>query len=444
MGSNLSSKLNEANIDWRRFEGTELTLCCPIHPTFKTLKRLIPDFEKLTGIMLHVEEKPESRWSEIVESNLSSGEKVYDVIACAPIFMWKWASAGLLEPLDKYLDNPSLTDKDWYDLEDFSKAVMKICRWSGRPGDPEGEGSIWLMPYMMEASILAYRKEVFKELSPPDTWEDLLEVIKAIKEKWKVEVELYPLILRGAEFLIAIGVYPSVLAGYGARDLDENLDPLYSRDEFVKASEIYVDIMKRGCPPLDTFSKVSWTDVRDLMAGGGFAMTIDCDFFAHTWENPSRSRVHGKLAYAPVPRGPVGRGSKIWAWSLAIPSSSKNKEAAWLFVEWATSKPTLLSAAVKYGNLIPPRRSILDSQVLREITEKWGNGTWIKAVEETYSKYSVGSFFTPLPEQMKLINLLSDALWSSLKGGIKVEDACRKAEKKAARILEESGYDKKT
>lgn len=432
-------RAGEANIDWRRFEGKELTLCWPIHPTFETLKSLCPEFEKLTGIKLRIEEEPESEWSKVVQSNLTSGKKVYDVIACASLFTWGWAPARLLEPLDKYLEDPSLTDTSWYDFGDFPDAVTRICRWPGEPGAPEGEGKLWMIPYMMEASILAYREDVFKRLglNPPDTWEDLLEVVKAINVR-SGELGLRPMILRGARFLIAIGAYPSALAGYGARDLDENLKPLYTSGEFVEASRIYVDIMKSGCPPFQEFSKVSWTDVIDLMAGGGYALTIDCDFFAYTWENPEKSKVSGKLAYALVPKGPKGRGSKIWAWSLAIPSSSKNKEAAWLFIEWATSKQTLLSAALR-GNYLPPRRSVLESEEVKEVTSKWGDGTWAEAVEETYSRYAIGSFFTPLPQQMDLINLLSDALWTALKEETPIEDALKTAEASAEKILREAG-----
>ena len=146
----------------------------------------------------------------------------------------------------------------------------------------------------------------------------------------------------------------------------------------------------------------------------------------------------GKLSYAPVPKGPAGRGSKIWAWSLAIPSLSRNKEAAWLFIEWATSKQTLLSAALR-GNYVPPRRSVLGSEEIKEITSRWGDGTWVKAVEETYSKYAIGSFFTPLPQQMDLINLLSDALWTALKEEAPIERALKNAEVDAERILREAG-----
>jgi len=432
-------QVSEASIDWRRFEGEELTLCWPIHPTFETLKSLCPEFEKLTGIKLRIEEEPESEWSKVVQSSLTSGKKAYDVIACASLFTWGWAPAGLLEPLDKYLEDPNLTDTSWYDFGDFPDAVTRICRWPGEPGAPEGEGKLWMIPYMMEASILAYREDVFKKLglNPPDTWEDLLEAVKAINAR-SGELGLRPMILRGARFLIAIGAYPSALAGYGARDLDENLKPLYTSGEFVEASRIYVDIMKNGCPPLQEFSKVSWTDVIDLMAGGGYALTIDCDFFAYTWENPEKSKVSGKLAYALVPKGPKGRGSKIWAWSLAIPSSSKNKEAAWLFIEWATSKQTLLSAALR-GNYLPPRRSVLESEEVKEVTGKWGDGTWAEAVEETYSRYAIGSFFTPLPQQMDLINLLSDALWTALKEEAPIEDALKTAEASAEKILREAG-----
>jgi len=430
---------DEASIDWRKFEDRELTICWPIHPTFETLKNLCPEFEKLTGIRLHVEEEPESEWSRAVQSNLTSGKKVYDVIACASLFTWSWAPIGLLEPLDKYLKDPSLTDAGWYDFRDFPDSVMKICRWPGEPGASEGKGKLWMIPYMMEASVLAYREDALERLglNPPDSWEDLLEAVKAINAEGG-ELGLRPLILRGARFLIAIGAYPSVLAGYGARDLDENLKPLYTRSEFVEASRIYVDIMKNGCPPFQEFSKVSWTDVIDLMAGGGYALTIDCDFFAYIWENPEKSKVSGKLSYAPVPKGPAGRGSKIWAWSLAIPSLSRNKEAAWLFIEWATSKQTLLSAALR-GNYVPPRRSVLESEEIKEITSKWGGGTWVKAVEKTYSKYAIGSFFTPLPQQMDLINLLSNALWTALKEETPIERALKNAEVDAEKILREAG-----
>ena len=432
-------QVSEASVDWRRFEGEELTVCWPAHPTFETLKSLCPEFEKLTGIRLRIEEEPESEWSKVVQSNLSSRRKIYDVIACASLFAWSWAPAGLLEPLDKYIEDPNLTDPSWYDLRDFPDAVMKICRWPGRPGAPEGEGTLWMIPYMMEASILAYREDIFGRLglNPPDTWEDLLEAVKVIGAR-SGELGLRPLILRGARFLIAIGAYPSALAGYGARDLDEKLRPLYTRSEFVEASRIYVDIMRSGCPPFQEFSRVSWTDVIDLMAGGGYALTIDCDFFAYTWENPEKSKVSGKLAYALVPRGPRGRGSKIWAWSLAIPSASRNKEAAWLFVEWATSKRTLLSAALR-GNYVPPRRSVLESGEVKGVASGWGGGTWLKTVEETYSKYAIGSFFTPLPQQMDLISLLSDALWKALRGEASIEKALEDAEAGARSILGEAG-----
>jgi len=432
-------QVSEADIDWRKFEGKELTICWPIHPTFKTLKKLCPEFEKLTGIKLRIEEEPESKWNKVVQSNLTSGKGAYDVIACASLFAWSWAPIGILEPLDKYLEDPNLTDVSWYNFKDFPGAVTRICRWPGEPGTPEGEGKLWMIPYMMEASILAFREDIFRRLglNPPDTWEDLFEAVKAINARSK-ELGLRPLILRGARFLIAIGAYPSALAGYGARDLDENLKPLYTSSEFVEASRIYVDIMKKGCPPLQEFSKVSWTDVIDLMAGGGYALTIDCDFFAYIWENSEKSKVGGKLAYAIVPRGPKGRGSKVWAWSLAIPSSSKNKEAAWLFIEWATSKQTLFSAAL-HGNYLPPRKSVLESEEIKEVTSRWGAGTWVKAVEETYSKYAIGSFFTPLPQQMDLINLLSDALWAALKEDAPIENALKNAEANAEKILKEAG-----
>ena len=69
---------------------------------------------------------------------------------------------------------------------------------------------------------------------------------------------------------------------------------------------------------------------------GNTAMIIDSASLAVRCEDPSNSQVAGKLSYALVPGLPGKEQPGFYAWTLAIPKNSKNKEAAAKFVAWLT------------------------------------------------------------------------------------------------------------
>lgn len=97
-------------------------------------------------------------------------------------------------------------------------------------------------------------------------------------------------------------------------------------------------------------------------------MIADADFFAANYEDPAKSKVAGKVGYALVPAGPGGKSyAGLWTWALGINKATKNKEAAWLFVEWATSQRTLLNATVGYRNYNPSRQSVTNDPRVQQI-----------------------------------------------------------------------------
>jgi sorbitol/mannitol transport system substrate-binding protein len=58
-------------------------------------------------------------------------------------------------------------------------------------------------------------------------------------------------------------------------------------------------------------------------------------------------------AYAPIKDKPYS--GWLWAWSLAMPSTSTKKDAAWAFASWATSKDYMKLVGTKLGwNHVPP------------------------------------------------------------------------------------------
>ena len=54
---------------------------------------------------------------------------------------------------------------------------------------------------------------------------------------------------------------------------------------------------------------------------------------------PEESTVADKVGFALAPDTGIGKhGNWLWSWTLAIPASSKNAEAAKTFIAWATTK----------------------------------------------------------------------------------------------------------
>ncbi len=105
-------------------------------------------------------------------------------------------------------------------------------------------------------------------------------------------------------------------------------------------------------PP--NWANMQWYDAMGAFAAGQAGMIADCDFFAAQYEDPDKSKVAGKVGYALLPVGPGGKTRLgLFAWALGLSRATKNKEAAWLFLQWATAPHTLLNATVGYRNYNP-------------------------------------------------------------------------------------------
>ena len=58
-------------------------------------------------------------------------------------------------------------------------------------------------------------------------------------------------------------------------------------------------------PP--NWANVQWYDAMEAFTAGQAGMIADADFFAQNYEDPAKSKVAGKVAYALLPTGPEGK-----------------------------------------------------------------------------------------------------------------------------------------
>ena len=99
------------------------------------------------------------------------------------------------------------------------------------------------------------------------------------------------------------------------------------------------------------------------------------------------------MAWAMSPGKNSATGSNIWIWSLGMNAGSQNKDAAWLFMQWASGKQHLLYAATKHGQVDTVRKSVFNSPAYQaRLAQHVGYSATFKA-QAPLSKIQ----FTPQP-----------------------------------------------
>ncbi len=88
-------------------------------------------------------------------------------------------------------------------------------------------------------------------------------------------------------------------------------------------------------------------------------MIFDADILGY-FMNGGDNKEKGNLGYAPFAANPAAKAPtpNVWIWSLAMSSFSKQKDAAWLFMQWAASVEHDLFGARKMDFVNPVRASV--------------------------------------------------------------------------------------
>ena len=89
------------------------------------------------------------------------------------------------------------------------------------------------------------------------------------------------------------------------------------------------------------------------------------------WMTPlakhEESTVKDTVRYALMPAGPAGNFPGSNSHGFGIPAGSKNKEAAWAFINWAMSKEMVRRIALEKGYSSVCRRSVIEDPAYKEV-----------------------------------------------------------------------------
>ena len=157
-------------------------------------------------------------------------------------------------------------------------------------------------------------------------------------------------------------------------------------------------------------------------------------------EDPESSNVVGKIGYAPAPIAEKDHSGWLYSWSLGIPKSSKNQEAAWKFISWMTSKQYLQMVGQELGwERVPPGSRLSTYQIpeYKQASAAYGPLTLESIENADPLKPTVqpvpytGIQFLAIPEFQDLGTRVSQQISAAIAGQKSVKDALEQSQKYA-------------
>ncbi len=316
------------------YKGTDLVVLFPVHPHYNAVMKVLPEFTKETGIKVEVDqlEYLKMRDKQALELTKPTGD--YDLMAYVVFSKADFVAADQLENPAKYFMDAKLADPS-YDATDLIDGyVQNIGVVGGKKGYlPGPTGSLYGLPFGAETSVLAYRTDIFEKhnLKVPETMDELVKLACEIP---KLEPGMGGVALRSASGQHASHGFLLELAPLGGKIFDDQWNPIMNNEAGVQAATNFKKMVDCGPEGAKSFTVA---DAASAFAQGRTAMFLDATSFASQFGDPSTSKVVGKVGWALHPKGTV-RASETGGFGIAIPKNSQQKEAAFLLMQWLTSK----------------------------------------------------------------------------------------------------------
>jgi len=425
--------------DVQKYSGTTINLAVQKHTATDAIQALAPSFEEQTGIKVNFEQIPQQQMDQKQRTDLATGTGSYDVIG------WflnpEYVENDWIYPIEELRADTGSTDEALLSMDDF---YAPFLQWNTY------KDVLYGLPFYGESMMMYVNAPELAKVgfeTPPNTLAELEEACKAITEAGRMS----GIALRGSQEGNA-AVYPFLawLYGHGAYWVNQDTGEIgLNSAEALEAATVWSHFLQ-DYGPADVASYF-WNEVQLAMQQETAAIIMDATNFGPRLEVPADSKVAGMVGYALLPevlnadgtpRGPeqsAGRfGHPAISYGLSVPKSSEKAQAAWLFIQWATSPDVMIDTTKTGLRGDPTRESSLDDPSFIE-NYNFGDGTWSETIRVAFG-YGLSDYFpTESVTNAQLSDVLGLALSQILTGDKSPEDAFAEAQDKSVEIQETAG-----
>jgi sorbitol/mannitol transport system substrate-binding protein len=412
-------------------DGTAITVLMVGNPQMEDLAKVTADnFTKDTGITVRFTILPENELRDKVTQDVATQGGQYDVATIGAYEAPIWAKNDWLHELSSYADKDTS-----YDKADLLEPMVKSL--SGE------DGKLYAAPFYGESSFLMYNKELFAamNLTMPErpTWQQVAQFAAQLDDE---AAGVSGICLRGLPgWGEVFAPLTTVVNTFGGTWFEKDWTPKVSSPEFTAATKFYVDLVRQHGEP--GAPQAGFTECLNTFGQGKAAMWYDATSAAGTLEDPASSTVAGKVGYAYAPVNKTKSSGWLWAWALAMPKTTKNADAAWKFISWATGKEYEKLVGAEMGwSRVPSgkRQSTYEIAEYKKSASAFADIT-LSAIEEAdptnpglQPRPALGVQFVGIPEFADLGTKVSQEVSAAIAGSTTVEKALADGQKLAEEV----------
>lgn len=335
------------------YAGQSITILDEITPLQETMKTLVPEFVKETGIQVDYQLLNHFEVISKGQADMLSGRGAYDGVMLHSPQMGLLLQADVIRPIDDLLANKTVTNPD-LDLKDLIQpAGDSLAKFRGKTyGFLDWNYNV---VYWARGDVLghpdeksAFKKRYGYDLAPAKTLQQMRDIAEFFTRKkgeklagQPLESDFYGVVLEGIKGGTTFWtLWNAFIKNFGGDIFDAEGRPTIDRPENVTALKLWAELWKFAPPGQAEYSLI---DVPTVMGNGIAAQTLAWSDFVLGIDQPGKSKYAGKFVYAGSPanaKSPGPRSAETEPSMIVISKHSKKPEATYLFLQWMVDKKT--------------------------------------------------------------------------------------------------------
>lgn len=362
------------------YAGTTIRIIGEALAPLESLNQQKAAFEEETGIKVVIEQHAFDQVIQKTTADFVGRTGFYDAILNPHVRLPTLIANKWIQSLDAFLGNAALADPDF----DVEKAVLSKDWLMASLGQ---DGKLYGVPFSGHTIYLNWRQDLFEHPdeqaafqakygyalpSPPITLQHMWDTAEFFTRKkgatlagQTLDQNLFGITLSGKRHISMLWNFYNVLYAFDGKVVDSDTGPGYgpvviNSDAGVAALTYYRDIMNKFGPTGSI--NYTWDEQLAAMQSGlAVQALLWADASYAISHDPSQSRVVGQVAYSGTPIG-KRKIVNLHQWGMFLPNTSKNPEAAWLFLQW-TQRPDVQEKLMSTGSISLTKTAYQQSSV---------------------------------------------------------------------------------
>ena len=229
------------------------------------------------------------------------------------------------------------------------------------------ENAVWGVPFFTDVGLMYRRTDLLEEAgfsNPPETWDELKQMALETKEKTGTENGF---VFQGSEYEGHVVDALEYIWTHGGEALTENQDVVVNNPEAIAGLRTERSMIEDGVAPV-AVTIYKEPDTHATFLNGDAVFARNWPYMYSLAADPALSQIsQDQLGITPIPHAPGEESAGgLGGWNFYVKDAPEERiDAAWEFIQFATSSETEKFRALE-GGYLPPLVDLYEDSEIRE------------------------------------------------------------------------------